>query len=286
MEQGSIRRHVPAPVKARARRAINSLRGSAQPASVGALRAHQPPAGPRLVPSPVFVLSHMRSGSTLARAVLNSHPDICAPPEMHLGLLAVRPRTDHARLATAQLGYTTETLANMLWDRVLYDQLIASGKSVIVDKTPQNTLRLQRIMSYWPEARLIVLRRHPVRIVESIRSWRGGKVRNPRLFATITRYARELNLAEQAHGGFSLRYEDLTRRPEAVTSDLCTFVGVPWTPKMLEYGERDHGGFKRGLGDSSEKIRSGKIQPAPPDPVGDEIPEGLREACELMGYSL
>ena len=54
---------------------------------------------------------------------------------------------------------------------------------------------------------------------------------------------------------------------------------------MLEYGEHDHGRFKAGLGDWSDKIKSGQIQPAEPLPSPDEIPPALREISEAWGYA-
>src|SRR4051794_22780331 len=37
---------------------------------------------------PIFILCHPRSGSTLMRYILDTHEDICCPPELHLGRLA------------------------------------------------------------------------------------------------------------------------------------------------------------------------------------------------------
>jgi hypothetical protein len=38
----------------------------------------------RLLTGPTFVLSSVRSGSTLLRLILDSHPEICSPHELHL----------------------------------------------------------------------------------------------------------------------------------------------------------------------------------------------------------
>ena len=46
----------------------------------------------RLVTAPTFILSSVRSGSTLLRLLLDSHPDICAPHEMHLRGIGVWTR--------------------------------------------------------------------------------------------------------------------------------------------------------------------------------------------------
>ena len=39
---------------------------------------------------PVFVLCCARSGSTLLRYMLDTHPDVCCPPELHLSDLCLK----------------------------------------------------------------------------------------------------------------------------------------------------------------------------------------------------
>jgi hypothetical protein len=237
----------------------------------------------RLVSEPVFILSYMRSGSTLLRVVLDSHSQICAPLEMHLRSLRVTPGVRLAESALNELGLTTRDLENMLWDRVLYDRLLHSKKSVIVDKTPSNVNAWRRIHRYWPKAKFVLLYRHPVRIMDS---WHGARPNLPRekSAAELQRYTELMQHAQQVHGGLVVRYEEFTRRPAAITKEICDYIGVPWEPQMIEYGTKDHGRFVRGLGDWTEKINSGQIKPAPADPLPEEIPPELKESARLMGY--
>jgi hypothetical protein len=65
---------------------------------------------------------------------------------------------------------------------------------------------------------------------------------------------------------------------------ICEFIGVEYEPAMVDYGQGDHGSFKAGLGDWSERIRSGKVQPAERLPSRDEIPPGLVEISGAWGY--
>src|SRR5579875_148674 len=125
-------------------------------------------AADRLVPAPVFVLSSVRSGSTLLRMILDSHSEICAPHEMHLGSLRVSAGTWFTEQALKQDGLKPVDLENLLWDRLLHLTLARSGKRVIVDKTPTNLLMWRRIASAWPHARFVFLTRHPLRIAESL----------------------------------------------------------------------------------------------------------------------
>jgi len=238
----------------------------------------------RLVPEPVFVLSYLRSGSTLTRVVLNSHSQICAPLEMHIQALRVNQgKAPLHQRAMAELGLANRELENMLWDRILYDQLLKSGKQIVVDKVPHNTLIWQRLHRYWPRAKFIILYRHPVPVLASMS--KAHPSQPPEHWAEeLTRFARALNRAYEVHGGLKLRYEDLTREPEPTTRKICEFLGVPWDPAMIDYGMQQHGNFTRGLGDWSDKIKAGSIKPAPPDPKPEDIPLDLTEACELMGY--
>jgi hypothetical protein len=170
-----------------------------------------------------------------------------------------------------------------LWDRVLFDQLAKSGKAHIIDKTPGNSLWWRRIHNYWPKAKFIILYRHPVRVMQS---WEKAhpKLKREGTIAQMLRFAEALEQARQAHGGLVVRYEEFTRDPAKVSKEICEFIGVPWEPEMIAYGEKDHGNFVRGLGDWSDKIQSGAISPAPPDPKPEDVPDDLKEVCRAMGY--
>jgi hypothetical protein len=50
----------------------------------------------RLQKPPIFILSCYRSGSTLLRYILDSHPDVYCPPELSLGQSAVDLRAGRA----------------------------------------------------------------------------------------------------------------------------------------------------------------------------------------------
>lgn len=58
----------------------------------------------RLVPSPVFILSSIRSGSTLLRCILDTHSRIRAPHELHLADLEVQLTSPYVQLAMQTAG--------------------------------------------------------------------------------------------------------------------------------------------------------------------------------------
>ncbi len=237
----------------------------------------------RLLERPAFVLSTVRSGSTLLRVLLDSHPDIHAPHELHLRDIQVRLRTRYARRSLRELGIEQRQLRYLLWDRLLQRTLTASGKRLLVNKTPSDVFIAERILECWPDARFIFLLRHPLAIARSRQATRpqDSEERNA---AKVLRYGEALEGARRAHPGLTVRYEDLTRDPEQETRRLCAFLGVRWAPRMLDSGRFEHGRYRPGLGDWKGKIHSGAVQPAAPDPAPEDVPAALRPLAEAWGY--
>jgi hypothetical protein len=242
-----------------------------------------PQSAGRLVPDPVFVISSVRSGSTLLRVLLNSHPRIRAPHEMHLRTLAVNLTKPYTTKAMAELDLDQRELEYLLWDRILHRELMRSGKQIIVDKTPGNAGFWERLHEGWPKARYIFLLRHPASMVSSLINNRPDRD----LEATVREvrmYVDAVEAARNALPGLTVRYEDLTERPEAVTREICAYLGVQWTPRMLDYRKGEHGPFVPFIGDWSDNIKSGKVQKARPLPDPEDVPEALRDITRAWGY--
>lgn len=242
-----------------------------------------PPSARRLVPDPVFVLSSVRSGSTLLRVLLNSHPKIRAPHEMHLRTLSVNLTKPYTAKAMSELGLDQRELEYLLWDRIMHRELVRSGKQVIVDKTPGNAGVWERLHEGWPQARYLFLLRHPASMVSSLINGRPDRD----LDATVREVRTYVDAVEAARthlDGLTVRYEELTEKPEQVTREVCAYLGVEWTAKMLDYRKGDHGPFVPFIGDWSDNIKSGKIQKARPLPEPEDVPPALRDITRAWGY--
>ena len=261
-------------------RAGDAKAGATRPRSRRRL-VRQP--GDRLVEAPAFILCSLRSGSTLLRVILNSHSQIAAPHEFHLRHVAVRYTSKWADKAMLARGLDPRALEYLLWDRILHRELLRSGKDHIVVKTPNDVFNADRIVECWPDARFVFLLRHPAAIARSRASLRPT-VDEKKNSERIRRYCEALERARKKHPGHTVRYEDLTSDPRAVTQGLCEFLGVPWEQEMLDYGRFDHGQFGAGLGDWKAKIRTGQIQPPAPLPKAEEVPPALRSVAAAWGY--
>lgn len=236
----------------------------------------------RLLERPTFILSTVRSGSTLLRVLLDSHSQLHAPFELHLRDLKVKIQRPPGRKAMDALGLDEAELEHLLWDRLLHRELTARGKRYLVNKTPNDVFIADRIKACWPDARFVYLLRHPAAIARSRGRARPQDAQEQNV-AMILRYAEALEAARARWPGHVVRYEDVTVDPEGELRRLCAFLEVGYEPQMLEYERFYHGEYRVGLGDWSKKIRSGEIQPAPPPPR--ETPEGLRALCAAWGYA-
>jgi hypothetical protein len=256
------------------------------------LQKARPPAGAprrarggqtRLLEAPGFVLSTVRSGSTLLRVLLDSHSQIHAPHEMHLRDIQVELKTKYAERAVKEVKLDRDELRNVLWDWYLHRELAATGKRVLVNKTPSDVFITEEIRACWPDARFIFLLRHPLAIARSRQAIRpqDSEERNNQM---VLRYANAVEDARQRYEGHTVRYEDLAADPEAETKRLCAFLGLPWEAGMLDYGQTQRR-FKAGLGDWNDKIRSGRVQPPEPLPSPDEVPEALQAITAAWGYA-
>ncbi|MDT0345380.1 sulfotransferase family protein [Streptomyces litchfieldiae] len=238
----------------------------------------------RLLKEPVFIIAPVRSGSTLLRMMLNGHSRLHAPHELHFRRLEVHCATGLAEKSLAALGLTRGDAEHLLWDRLMHRELVKSGKSFIVEKTPGNAFVHQRIADCWPDARFVFLLRHPGSIAQS---WHeADPVRRGPEEAALDAL-RFMNAVERARGnltGHTIRYEELTEDPTAVLKGVCDFLDLRWEPAMLEYGEHNDDEPEKGLGDWKEKIRSGRVQPARPLPPADQIPDVLHDICAAWGY--
>ena len=250
------------------------------------------PSGTRMLAAPVFILSAARSGSTLLRVILGGHSRLYAPPELPLMHLEARAETPWIQTSMRALYLTKEELDHMLWDRVLADALARSGKPVVVVKTPSNVLLWPRIAECWRDARFIFLLRHPAAVVASLRTswdpaWHPGTSGSlAEVTGNALRYMTEVEEARRALPGHTVRYEDLTADPEPVIGELCGYLGVEFEPAMLNYGQFADARFAVGLGDNSDNIRSGRIQPATPPPRSGEISPELAKMCATWDYDV
>jgi hypothetical protein len=259
--------------------------GAHTPASKPKPGSRKRRAGDRLVARPAFVLCTLRSGSTLLRVLINSHSQLHAPHEIHLRYISANIEKKWSERSMKEMGLDEQALKYLLWDRILDRELRSSGKPYLVTKTPNDVFIADQIRECWPDSRFIFLLRHPAMIARSRQKLIGAEGPDQeKNVDLIRRYCEALDTARNTYEGLTVRYEELTADPETHTRRITEFLDVRWEPGMLDYGTKDHGRFKSGLGDWADKIKTGQVQPPEALPAPEDVPEPLRDVAARWGY--
>lgn len=212
-----------------------------------------------------FFVGVARSGTTLLRAMVDAHPDITIPPESwFITELAPRRQRYEACRDFDVERFATDLLAHhrfVQWgleDVDLYGTLCKAapsdypsairavfacwaaqqGTSRYGDKTPGYTDQLALLAALFPEARIVHLIRDGRDVALSYSERFGvSTLKAITLWRSRTRAARD---AGQALGGSRYRevkYEDLVANPQSTLRDVCSFIGIPFSDRMLSHAE-------------------------------------------------
>lgn len=201
--------------------------------------------------------------------MLGVHSQIFTHPEPHLispiahlgvyGNVDKAPY-DHINAAEAIRAFI-EDLPNGEQDYVdalraytdtLYGRMLASSTATyFLDKTPANALVLPFLERVYPDAKYIVLTRHPFAVFSSYANsffegrWTDAHAYNPiveRYVPAMGRFVRERRVPL-----LHVSYEDLVERPGPHLERIFAFLGLENDPDAVEYGKA--GTAKRGMGD-------------------------------------
>lgn len=220
----------------------------------------------------VFLVGAPRSGTTLLERMLSAHSMVQGGPEphlmtplAHLGVWAKVDRApyDHILAAEAQRGFVAALpngeadywSACRAYCDVLYGRYIEAtgGRKVCLDKTPAYGLILPFIAKVYPDAKYVILTRHPAALFSSFANsffdgdYAAAQAHNPILRRYVPALAAFLRQEEVP--AFHVRYEDLVQAPEAWFEKICGYIGIPYEPDAVDYGERESAPRREGLGD-------------------------------------
>lgn len=225
---------------------------------------------------PVFIISCARSGSTLLRLISDSHPQIWAPPELHLLTLCQKLLWVHAVLADEQ------TRDDAFWDRMAertrsdVNRLLepawrASGKPVWCEKSVTSVSHLDILQGVFPDARCLFLYRAMTDMVASglraTQDREDGFDFEPWFLAwphsrteALARYWLEkttamIEVEEQMENSLRLFYEDLVSAPRAQCERLAAFLQLEAPPDWPDNLYRMR--HQEGPGDDSAYRRTG-----------------------------
>lgn len=199
---------------------------------------------------PVFLTGFPRSGTTLTDRVLGAHPAV--------SILEERPLIE-VLLSTVEKKYgpypgcllaLAENPEDIVGLRDFYargvEQYGGAPGGVALDKHPMNFWRLGLIRMVFPEAPILVLRRHPLDVVLSC--WQQNFFHTPPLsvFASLSDAAEtydqwhrlvEAIVAVLPLDLVDLSYEALAADPEKEIRAILPKLGLEWRDEILRFGE-------------------------------------------------
>jgi hypothetical protein len=199
----------------------------------------------------LFVISPPRAGSTLLQQMLGSHSQIYTHPEPHLitPLAYLGYHDNVSRLPRGEQDYLDALRA---YTDTLYGRMLEpTGKRYFLDKTPAYATVLPFLTALYPEAKYVVLTRHPLAVMSSyansffVGDWAAANDFNPVLDRYVPAMAQLIR--EQRVPLLQVVYEELVRQPEAQLARIFEFLDLPNEPQAVNYGE--HFQATEGMGD-------------------------------------
>lgn len=203
---------------------------------------------------PVFVLSCERSGSTLLRYIIDTHPQVCSPAHLHLGQLCSSLYTS----VFYSLGQTIDEAlrerfvlveVKRIVDELMQRYVAAKDKRIWCEKTTENLQYVNLLHDVFPDARYICLYRNCMDVVHSsIECSRLGFI--PELVPYVQKQPDNIVAAmvdswiektttllefESVHAAqcFRIKYETLVAEPAQTLSAMFAALELEWDERLL-----------------------------------------------------
>jgi hypothetical protein len=215
---------------------------------------------------PFFIIGHPRSGTTLLRFMLGSHPRLFVPEETGFIPFLVKEKQLDAALSSQQVAQILERMGrlNFLWrDKVkdvdtFYRSLPEPKLAFVLDeifrryttdqpvirwgdKTPLYVQYISLLSKIFPQAQFVHLIRDGRDAALSARKkWPEHAVYMD-LYYLLKNWVRNINNGRKAgqwlgqERYFELFYETLVKSPEETLKELCRFLGEDFHPAMLDH---------------------------------------------------
>ena len=209
--------------------------------------------------APIFIGGAGRSGTTLLRVILDSHPNIACGPEIKVvpRLAQLWYQFQTAFYPTLESYYLTRPEINALFANIIVTLMEKyrrrQGKARVAEKSPNNVFYFQHLHDLLPNSPLIHLIRDGRDVVCSLltMNWANAVTGKPLDYTLDARKAAEY-WARAIRAGramlenkprrscyLEVRYEDLVTSPEPTLRELFAFIDEPWDPVVLRYYEQD-----------------------------------------------
>lgn len=204
----------------------------------------------------IIIASQPRSGSTLLQAILSNNNTVGTVSEPWLLLpflgytkIEINNSKYSSYLANKGISDFKTKIGAASFDNDLasfllqqYGKVLHGNEHMVLDKTPRYYEILDEILNYFPNCKIIILKRHPFAVLNSIiKTWKVSELNGFLEFKRdilnapfiLQNFAKKHETNSQV---YQLRYEDLVSQPEKQMEALCQWLELPFSKEMLNYG--------------------------------------------------
>ncbi len=204
----------------------------------------------------IFLLSQPRAGSTLTQMILGAHSSVYTRSEPWIMLPLCYMLKEKGTVAEydhkASIVAVNDFISEMSSGRKSFNEhlktfclslygehLAQSERKFFLDKTPRYYLIVNELKEIFPQAKYIVLIRHPLDVLNSmLDTWVHDN------FEFFKRLQHDLfdaidilvETIEKNNNDFlEVRYEELLADPGKTVNRVCNYLGIEYEEEMLQY---------------------------------------------------
>jgi len=205
---------------------------------------------------PIFIVGAPRSGTTVMRDIIDSHPDIFCP-HMETFYFDVSSKFFHAphiwEPHYKPSLFDREDYIEWLRDGFL--QLMANfgenaNKTRFGEKTPSHTQTMDLIKEVFPDAQFIHMIRNAYDVCSSLGrvSWGPKQVeRQAQLWLERVSTARRFGMKMSENDYCEVKLEDLKKHFEDTVKRVCSFLGETYFSHMTQYHLPENNSWRKKL---------------------------------------
>ena len=239
---------------------------------------------PSELKSPIFIFGNTRSGTTIVQKVMSTHQDVVGWYEPNALWLYADPGRIHDEFDEND---ATDRVKKYIRKRFLKYQK-QNGNRVVLEKTPQNILRIPYVRAIFPEATFLFIVRNPFSFISSVEY----KWQRPVTGSGIVRRLKDMPISQLHHWVRRYLIQQINKRvlrrkylsiwgpryrgiqDDLKTHDLPTVIARQWSVCSMK-AEKDMATFEDG------QILRLKYEDFVDDPISD-----LERICSHCGLEM
>lgn len=221
-----------------------------------------------------FLISQPRAGSTMTQKILGSHPDVYTQSESWILLHPLHAAKKENIVTSYDQNLYIRGLEGFLQSlpagkreyikgiaktyRGFYNSILdKTEKKIFLDKTPRYYLIIDEILEYFPDAKIILLIRNPLAVLNSIiKTWQEQNLfqlvfyKQDILRAPIVlnEWLRKIE-TDRIKNVYSIKYEDLLQDPVPYIRKITDFLNIKFDSEMIYYGKNNEKSTQWHMGD-------------------------------------